>query len=275
MVAGIVGLGLMGGSMGIALKNIPQISRVIGYDHNPNHCKEALKYHLIDEIVAWDTLKKSDLIFLAIPVEGIIETLQKLTDVPPGCTIIDLGSTKAKIVENIPPQIRKNVVAAHPMTGTEKFGPSAALANLYRDKIVVLCNLEESGELQSVTAKALFEAIGMKIVTMDAKEHDRHAAYISHLPHAISYALANAVMAQEDAKNILILAAGGFRDMSRLAKSSPVMWEEIFKQNRDNLLEAMDHFEEELKRCRSLINEENWKGLYTWMEEAQKLHDIL
>jgi prephenate dehydrogenase len=110
---------------------------------------------------------------------------------------------------------------------------------------------------------------------MDAKEHDRHAAYISHLPHAISYALANAVMAQEDAKNILILAAGGFRDMSRLAKSSPVMWEEIFKQNRDNLLEAMDHFEEELKRCRSLINEENWKGLYTWMEEAQKLHDIL
>jgi prephenate dehydrogenase len=275
MVAGIVGLGLMGGSMGLALKSIPHINKVVGYDHNPTHCDEALKHHLVDEIVSWEQLKQSDVIFLAIPVEGIIKVLESFTDLSPECTIIDLGSTKEKIVENIPPQIRHNVVAAHPMTGTEKFGPSAALPNLYRDKIVVLCNLDESGEHQRKIAWSLFEAIGMKIVTMDAKEHDRHAAYISHLPHAISYSLANAVMAQEDAKNILILAAGGFRDMSRLAKSSPIMWEEIFKQNRTNLLEAMDHFEEELKRCRKLINDGDWDGLRRWMEDANKLHDIL
>ena len=275
MIVGIVGLGLMGGSLGLALRGVPQVTKVVGHDHNPDHCTEALELGLVDAIVSWDEIKRSDVIFLAIPVEGIIKALHSLTDVPPGTTIIDLGSTKAKILDNIPPQIRKNVVPAHPMTGTEKFGPSAALANLYRDKIVVLCDLEESGELQRETARALFEAIGMKIVTMDAHEHDRHAAYISHLPHAISYALANAVMAQEDAENILILAAGGFRDMSRLAKSSPIMWEEIFKQNRSHLLEAMDHFEEELRVCRALILGEKWEELRSWMEEAQKLRDIL
>ncbi|WP_456404912.1 prephenate dehydrogenase [Hydrogenimonas sp.] len=275
MVVGIVGLGLMGGSMGLALKGIGEVSRVVGYDHNPEHRETALEHGLVDAVVTWEELKRCDVIFLAIPVEGIIKALGELEDVDAETTIIDLGSTKAKIVRNIPPSIRKNVVPAHPMTGTEKFGPDAAVANLYRDKIVVLCNIDESGERQRITAYTIFEAIGMKVVTMDAEEHDRHAAYISHLPHAISYALANAVLAQEDADSILILAAGGFKDMSRLAKSSPIMWEEIFKQNRDNLLEAMDHFEEELRLCRKLINDSDWKGVRTWMEEAKKLHDIL
>ncbi len=275
MVVGIVGLGLMGGSMGLALKGVAEVGKIVGYDHNTEHCKTALEHDLVDAIVGWEEIKRCDVIFLAIPVEGIIKALYQLEDVDQKCTIIDLGSTKAKIVESIPPAIRKNVVPAHPMAGTEKFGPDAAVANLYRERVVVLCNIEESGERQKILARTLFEAIGMRVVTMDAKEHDRHAAYISHLPHAISYALANAVLAQEDAKNILILAAGGFKDMSRLAKSSPVMWEEIFKQNRDNLLDAMDHFEEELKECRRLINDSDWEGVKKWMEEAKKLHDIL
>ncbi len=265
----------MGGSMGLALKGVGEVGKIVGYDHNPQHCKMALEHDLVDEIVTWEDIEKSDVIFLAIPVEGIIEALNRLKNVDKHSTIIDLGSTKEKIVKNIPPKIRKNVVPAHPMTGTEKYGPSAAVANLYRDKIVVLCNIDESGERQRITACSLFEAIGMKIVTMDAHEHDRHAAYISHLPHAISYALANAVLAQEDADNILILAAGGFKDMSRLAKSSPVMWEEIFKQNQNNLLEAMNHFEKELQLCRKLIGDSDWDGVRKWMEEANRLHDIL
>ncbi len=275
MTVGIVGLGLMGGSMGLALKGVAEVGRIVGYDHNSEHCETALKLNLVDAIVSWEELKKSDVILLAIPVEGIIKALKELEGVDKNCTIIDLGSTKSKIVKEIPASIRKNVVAAHPMTGTEKFGPEAAVANLYRDKIVVLCNIEQSGERQRITAYTLFEAIGMRVVTMDADEHDRHAAYISHLPHAISYALANAVLAQEDVNSILILAAGGFRDMSRLAKSSPVMWEEIFKQNRRNLLEAMDHFEEELQICREMINDSDWEGLKRWMDDANRLHDIL
>ena len=274
MTIGIVGLGLMGGSLGLALRHLDLVDKVVGYDRNPTHREEALRLGLVDEIVDWEVLKRCDVIFLAIPVEGIIQALNALTDVPADTTIIDLGSTKARIVENIPPAIRRNVVPAHPMTGTEKFGPQAALEGLYEGKIVVLCDIEESGQTQARTARTLFEAIGMQVVTMDAKEHDRHAAYISHLPHAISYALANAVMAQEDARSILILAAGGFRDMSRLAKSSPIMWEDIFKQNSRHLLEAMDRFEEELKTCRKLVEEGEWQKLNEWMAKGQKLHTI-
>jgi len=161
------------------------------------------------------------------------------------------------------------------MAGTEKFGPSAAIKDLYRDKVVVLCDLEESGERQRTVALELFREIGMKLVFMGAEEHDRHAAFISHMPHALSYALANAVMAQEDPKSIIALAGGGFRDMSRIAKSSPRMWEDVFRQNQENLLTAIDHFTTELDHCRSMVEHEEWDALNQWMQSANRLHDIL
>jgi prephenate dehydrogenase len=115
----------------------------------------------------------------------------------------------------------------------------------------------------------------MKLVFMDAAEHDRHAAFISHMPHALSFSLANAVMAQEDPISIIELAGGGFRDMSRIAKSSPQMWEDIFRQNKINLLTALDHFAVELNKCRSMVENEEWKELNGWMQSANRLHDIL
>jgi len=275
MVAGIVGLGLMGGSLALDLKDLDFIEKVIGYDRNPNHRKKAIELGLVDEIVEFEDIKKCDVIFLAIPVEGIIEALKKLKDVNGNITIIDLGSTKEKIVQNVPKEIRKNFVATHPMTGTEKFGPTAAFKGLYKDKIVVLCNIQDSADMQKKIAEEIFIKIGMQIVYMDANEHDRHAAFISHLPHAISYALANSVLKQEDPKSILILAAGGFKDMSRLAKSSPNMWTDIFKQNRNNLLTSIEVFKKELKFAQKLIEEENWEELKCWMQKATTLHDIL
>ncbi len=161
------------------------------------------------------------------------------------------------------------------MTGTEKFGPTAALEDLYTDKVVVLCDLEKSGVYQQNVAKKIFADIGMNIVCMDAKEHDRHAAFISHMPHAISYALANSVMAQEDSKSIIALAGGGFKDMSRIAKSSPNMWEDIFRQNKANVLEAIHSFQSELKKCQKMVENEEWETLNDWMREANTLHDIL
>jgi prephenate dehydrogenase len=110
---------------------------------------------------------------------------------------------------------------------------------------------------------------------MNAKEHDRHAAFISHMPHALSYALANSVIGQEDAKSIIALAGGGFKDMSRIAKSSPSMWEDIFRQNKDNVLEAMQTFQLELQKCQNLVENEDWKALNTWMNNANALHNIL
>ena len=273
---GIVGLGLMGGSLSLALKKHSKDYYFIGLDHNERHCSEALKLGLVDEIcTSTEALKNCDIIFLSIPVDGIISVAQQLGALTDTCTVIDLGSTKEKISLSIPSDIRHNFVAAHPMTGTEKFGPTAALEDLYTDKVVVLCDLEKSGEHQQNVAKKLFNDIGMNIVCMGAKEHDRHAAFISHMPHALSYALANSVIKQEAAESIIALAGGGFKDMSRIAKSSPNMWEDIFRQNKSNVLEAINSFQSELKKCQKMVENEEWETLNDWMKEANTLHDIL
>jgi len=273
---GIVGLGLMGGSLSLALKKLPEDYYFIGLDHNEQHCNQALKLGLIDEITtSIETLKTCDIIFLSIPVDGIISVAKQLGSLDPECTVIDLGSTKEKISLSIPSDIRHNFVTAHPMTGTEKFGPTAALEDLYTDKVVVLCDMQKSGEYQDKISKKLFSAIGMNIVCMGAKEHDRHAAFISHMPHALSYALANSVIKQEDSESIVALAGGGFKDMSRIAKSSPNMWEDIFRQNKSNVLEAIHTLQLELKKYEKMVENEEWHTLNNWMQEANTLHDIL
>jgi len=273
---GFIGLGLMGGSLSIALKAQDKPYHFIGLDHNEKHCQEALELGLVDKIVSrLEELQQCDIIFLSIPVDGIIAVAQHMTFLCEHTTVIDLGSTKEKISLSIPKAIRPNFVTAHPMTGTEKFGPSAAIAQLYQDKVVVLCDMEKSGTHQQQVAKEIFQSIGMKLVYMDAKEHDRHAAYISHMPHALSFALANSVMTQEAKESILALAGGGFKDMSRIAKSSPNMWEDIFRQNKDNLLEAINTFQSELKKCQKMVENEEWETLNHWMQDANGLHDVL
>lgn len=274
MKIAIVGLGLMGGSLALSLQKLDFIKTIVGVDHNPQHQKEALALKLVEKIITFEQTKEYDVIFLAIPVNGVIASLQNLQDIAPSTTIIDLGSTKELIVSSIPKSIRKNVVAAHPMTGTENFGPSAAIEGLYEQKVVVLCDLEESGEHQQKVARQIFKALNMKKYFMPSKEHDRHAAFISHMPHAISYSIANTVMKQENKHNILALAAGGFRSMSRLAKSSPYMWEDIFKQNKTNLLEAIELFEKELTLMKHDIEQEEWQKLHSKMQDANKLYDI-
>lgn len=276
MEIGIVGLGLMGGSIALSLKKLPFVTSVIGSDHNLEHQKTALELGLVQAIVPFETLKKRcDVIFFAVPVDGVIALLNQSIDLAGSDkTLIDLGSTKALIVDAIPPEIRENVVAAHPMTGTEQFGPKAAFEGLYTGKVVVLCDLEHSGKKQRDVAIKLFHAIGMQIHTMGAAQHDRHAAIISHMPHIISYALANTVLAQEEKENILALAAGGFRSMSRLAKSSPTMWEDIFRQNRANVLEAVELFQRELETLKEALKEKDYTTLHKEMKDANKLSEI-
>lgn len=275
MKVGIIGLGLMGGSLGLALQETKLVTKILGYSRNLTTCEEALDLGLVDEIASFEDIKKCDLIVLAIPVEAIIHTLGLLQDIGENTTIIDMGSTKEHIIQSVPPSIRANFVAAHPMCGTEKFGPSAAFKTLYQNQTVVFCNTEESGGIHKDRATQVFSHIGMKIVFMNAKNHDKHACFISHLPHALSYSLANSVIGQENPKSILILAAGGFKDMSRLAKSSPDMWSDIFKQNRENLLSSLELFEKELSKCKQMIKDNQYDQLKQWMGDATTLHKIL
>jgi len=275
MKFGIVGLGLMGGSFAKAVKKYGISSSVVGYDHNIEHQKEALSLELVEKIVDIDGLLESDVIVLCIPVNAIISFLPTLESISNNTTIIDFGSTKKLIVDHIPTKLRKNFIPAHPMTGTEKFGPSAAIDGLYEGKTIVLCDLEVCDEVHKNRALDIFNAIAMRIVQMNSSTHDKHACFISHLPHAISYALANTVMTNEDPKDIISLAGGGFRDMSRIAKSSSHMWTDIFKQNRENMLNSLDKFDDQMKLIRKMIEDEDYENMSKWMDKANSLHDIL
>ena len=276
MNIGIIGLGLMGGSLAKAVKRYGISKKVYGFTNSEKNKKEIEDLGLVDELVDLETLKKvSDVIILSIPVDAIISMFPNFLDINEKTTIIDMGSTKEYIVKNIPPKIRKNFIAAHPMTGTEKNGPKAAIDNLYEGKTVVLCDLEDNENMHVNKAFKIFQEIGMRIVVMNSHEHDVNACYISHLPHLISFGLANTVMSHQNPKEIIALAAGGFKDMSRIAKSSPRMWGDIFKQNRENMLESIKSFEDQMNEAKKMIEEERYEDLENWMKKANSLHEIL
>ncbi len=276
MNIGIVGLGLMGGSLAKALKKYSIAKNIYGYERSEKIKEEIEELNLVDKLVDIKSLKqKCDLIILAIPVDNIISILPEFLDINKNTTIVDLGSTKEFIIKSVPKSIRENFIAAHPMCGSEKFGPKATMDNLYEGKTIVLCDLEDNSELHKKRAIDLFQKIGMRIVFMNSKEHDIHACYMSHLPHAISYSLANTVMGHEDPRSIIALAAGGFKDMSRIAKSSPDMWTDIFRQNRDNLLDSIILFDKQMKEVKEMLEKEDYKKLKEWMIKANSLHEIL
>ena len=275
MKLGIVGLGLMGGSFGKAIRKYNLAKEIVGYDHNINHQKDAISLNLVDKIVDIKELILCDMIVLCIPVDAIISFLPSLVNCSKDTTIIDFGSTKKLIVENIPNSIKTNFIPAHPMTGTEKFGPSAAIDGLYENKTIVLCDIDKCDTLHKTRAIKIFENLKMNLVFMDSHEHDIHACYMSHLPHAISFALGNIVMNHENPNDIISLAAGGFKDMSRIAKSSPDMWTDIFRQNRKNMLESIDLYEEQITLIKNMIQDEKYDEMKKWMAKANTLHDIL
>lgn len=276
MKIGIVGLGLIGGSLGLCLKDMKLISTVSGYDLLKQNEEDALRLNLVHEIITLDEMKKKcDVIFLAIPVEAIISTLDALKDIKKDITIIDLGSTKAQIVQSCPESIRENFIAAHPMAGTEDSGPMAAFKELLNGAVVVICDDRDAAERHVKRAVEIFSHAGMKIVFMNSRSHDHHAAIISHLPHVISYSLVNSVLKEENKRNIMHLAGGSFTGMSRIAKSSPEMWTDIFKQNKQNLLQAINSFKNELEICVRMVENEKWEELMEWMYEARKLRDII
>lgn len=275
MNIGIIGLGLIGGSLGISLRENKLIDLVCGYDINKDFENIALEKKLVDKIVDFGQIKKCDIIFLAVPVDAIIVILKQLEGVSKDTTIIELGSTKTEIMRNLPNSLRANFIAAHPMAGTENSGPNAALKDLYKNAVCVLCDSEKADHIHQKRAIEIFSDLGMRLVFMDSISHDHHTAIISHLPHVISFSLANFVMKEENRKNITHLGGPSFKDMCRIAKSNPKMWSGIFKQNRTNLLKSIELFQKELQECKQMIQKANTEELETWIKDANKLREIL
>lgn len=277
MKVAIIGLGLMGGSLGLCLRENRLIKKVYGYDIDEENAKEALRLGLVDELMSFDLQKlaKCDIIVLATPVDAIITLLNELKEMPASTTIIELGSTKRQIIQNTPQSLKSHTIYAHPMVGTENSGAKAAFKELYDGAVCVLCDSEAADDLHQKRAVEMFSHLRMKIIFMDSLSHDHHAAIISHLPHAISFALANFVMKEEDKRNIVHLAGGSFRGMSRIAKSSPAMWESIFAQNKNNLIQSIEHFQKELEFCKQMIEKDDKDALTAWMKAANALREIL
>lgn len=275
MKIGIIGLGLMGGSLGLCLRENKLISKVFGYDTDEKNAKEALNLGLVDELASFKEIKTCDIIILAIPVDAIVRVLKELKDTASNTTIIELGSTKKEIIKSLPKELKSHFIAAHPMAGTENSGAKAAFKELYKNAVCVLCESEVAGVKHRQRAVELFSYLGMQIIFMNASAHDHHTAIISHLPHAISFALANFVMKEENKKNIVHLGGPSFKGMSRIAKSSPAMWGSIFEQNKENLLTSIELFQNELELCKKMIQDNDEKALKKWMKKANALRDIL
>lgn len=275
MKAGIIGLGLMGGSLGLALKESSLFSIIAGDDSNPVHRRQAVYLGLVDECLDLDGIFDCDVIFLCTPVDSIVDIIKGIKNLRENQLVIDFGGVKKEIIKSIPKELRANFVSLHPMCGTENFGPKAAFKELYKNQIMIFIDIADSGEYQLNLAREICMQLGMNMVKMDSKNHDIHTAFISHMPHILSYALANAVLKQENPQDIVAIAGGGFKGMSRISKSSGVMWSAIAKQNKENILESIDTLLDELHYAKYLINNNKFDELKEWMTSANKLRDII
>ncbi len=276
----IVGLGLIGGSISLALKaNEPSI-KVIGVDKSKINTTIAVELGIADEIMELiEAVKAADITILAVPVDIILRLLpQVLSELPEGAILTDMGSTKELIcqsVENHPK--RKRFVAGHPMAGTEWSGPEAAFKELMPGKQMILCDVEKSDPEAVETIEKIFrDQIDMRISYMNSVEHDRHIAYVSHLSHISSFALSTTVLEKEkDEESIFKMASSGFSSTVRLAKSSPQMWAPIFTQNLNNVSEALGAYIEQLIAFKKILDDRNEAASTQLMEKANEIRRVL
>ena len=274
----IIGLGLIGGSLAKDLRKSKFATEISGIENNEENARQALELGLVDRIESFETgIQHTDMVIIAIPVDKELELLPSVLDkIRSNTTVIDMGSTKRIITDSVRnhPQ-RKNFVAAHPMSGTENSGPSAAIEDLFRGKITILCDQEDSGPQHLALAEKMFQNLGMDIAYMTSDEQDHSTAFVSHLPHAAAFALANAVQAIQDRKIIFDLASGGFRSTVRLAKSSGTMWQPIFEQNRAYVVESLDVYIKHLQEFRDCMKNKESEKLKDLILNANKIRGIL
>lgn len=274
----IIGLGLIGGSMALRLKtNNPSI-KFLGVDANESHAKKALELGLVQEIVNLeDGIKSAELIILAVPVNAAVTLLPKIMPLIENKILMDAGSTKQSIcnLANTLPN-RKRFVATHPMWGTEFSGPEAATNNSFAGTTAVICNDSETDEDALACVQKLYLNLGMRLMFMPADDHDLHAAYISHVSHISSFALANTVLKKEkEARNIFEMASAGFESTVRLAKSNEAMWVPIFLQNQTYVIDVLNEHIKQLMLFKESIETKNEKQLSSLIIQANTIKRIL
>lgn|ERR1017187_1524158 len=275
----IVGVGLISGSLALALKDKSLAKKIIGVSRTKASLDKASKLGIIDEAMPLDqAIKQSDFIYVAIPVDVTIPVMGQIMDIVTGNQIVaDAGSTKYALCESLSGHpMRNRFVATHPMWGTEYSGPESAVRGAFEGRACVICEKEKSDVKALNAVENLYRTLGMHIIYMNAENHDTHAAYVSHISHITSFALANTVLEKEKEENAIFeLAGGGFESTVRLAKSNPSMWAPIFMQNRENVLDVLNEHISQLRKFKSCLEKENYEYLTELMANANKISRIL
>lgn len=274
----IIGVGLIGGSLALDIKHLNGKAKIFGIDNNEIHISEALELNIIDERATYSDLKHADLVVLSIPVDAAIVELPKVLDVIGDATlVIDVGSTKANICKTIEAHPkRRNFLAAHPIAGTEFSGPKAAMHKLFQNKTNIICEVEVTAFKLQEKALQLFADLGMRIRYMNPTAHDKHIAYVSHLSHISSFMLGKTVIEKEkNERDIFDMAGSGFESTVRLAKSSPAMWTPIFKLNKDNVIETLDEYINNLTLFKNHMKANDFDEIFNEMKNTNHIKDIL
>ena len=274
----VIGIGLIGGSFALDLKALKPEVVVYGIDYNEAHLTTAIELGLIDKKAMLNDIKNADLVILAIPVNATLKLLPTLLDlIPKHGIVVDMGSTKeaiCKVVDDHPK--RSQFLANHPIAGTEFSGPTAAHEGLFKNKTNIICDIEKTDAQCSKEVISIFESIGMRIRHMNAKDHDKHIAYVSHLSHISSFMLGKTVIDKEkNESNIFDMAGSGFESTVRLAKSSPEMWAPIFEQNKTNVIETLDEYIQNLTHFKKLMESEDFEAIRNEMKNTNYIKTIL
>lgn len=274
----IIGVGLIGGSLAIALKEKGLAEKVIGVESNSTHAAKAVELGLVDEVLNLEeAIAQSDLIVLAIPVDAVEKLLPAVLDNVEQQVVMDVGSIKEGIMDVIKDHPKKGrFVPTHPMWGTEYSGPEAAVSGAFKGKATVICDREHLDADALKLVEDLYRDLGMNLVYMDADAHDVHVAYVSHISHITSFALANTVLEKEKEEDaIFSLASGGFESTVRLAKSNSSMWLPIFMQNRENVLDVLNEHISQLRKFKACLEKENYTYLKELIEQANNIRKII
>lgn len=274
----VIGLGLIGGSLSFDIKDAFAEAKVYGYDLNKANEERALALGFIDDAFAWDELHLADIVILSIPVDAQQSVLPKVLDgINDDALVFDAGSTKAKLCEVVAQHPkRRNFLATHPIAGTEFSGPDAAVRGLFQNKTNIICEVEKTAFKLQEKGLEIFRKIGMRIRYMDPQSHDKHIAYVSHLSHISSFMLGKTVIDKEqNERDIFDMAGSGFESTVRLAKSSPAMWTPIFKENKENILETLEEYIQNLERFKELMEADNFDEVFQTMENTNHIKTIL
>lgn len=274
----VIGVGLIGGSMVLDIQKEYPEAIIFGIDTSENHLKEAEKIGVIHHKATFNELNKANIVIISVPVDVQLSILPKVLDIiTDNCLVLDVGSTKSLICETVKDHPkRRNFLATHPIAGTEFSGPTAAHEKLFRNKTNIICEVEKTAfKLQEIALK-IFSKLGMRIRYMDPESHDKHIAYVSHLSHISSFMLGKTVIDEEkNERDIFDMAGSGFASTVRLAKSSPAMWTPIFKQNKNNILETLEEYINNLQQFKELMLQNDFTEIYKEMESTNHIKKIL